>query len=110
MLFDIFCCVFRKSLSLLIAPHPILVTLEGIVILVKLLQFSNASLPILVTLFGIVLFDLRLFVLRGFINKNSRGESFGCFVEFDTLNDYSKRGLSVMRFSARAATKPCYLW
>ena len=25
-------------------------------------------------------------------------------------NDYSKRGLSVMRFSARAATKPCYLW
>ena len=77
-----------KLVHQLNALSPILVTLFPIVMLVKLLQSLNASLPILVTLFGIVLFDLRLFVLRGFINKNSRGESFGCFVEFDTLNDY----------------------
>ena len=42
MLFDIFCCVFRKSLSLLIALSPMFVTLEEIVIEVKLAQPENA--------------------------------------------------------------------
>ena len=36
---------------------PMLVTLDGIVILVKLTQFSNDSSPILVTLDGILMFS-----------------------------------------------------
>ena len=38
------------------AEDPILVTLFGIIILVKLSQDSNAEYPILVTLFGISIF------------------------------------------------------
>ena len=55
MLFDIFCCVFRKSLSLLIAESPIDVTVSGIVILVSPLQPLNAESPIDVTVSGIVI-------------------------------------------------------
>ena len=46
MLFGVFCCVFRKSLSLLIALSGISITPSGISIEIKELQPKNALGPI----------------------------------------------------------------
>lgn len=56
MLFDIFCCVFRKSLSLLIALFSIVSTESGMVTFSKEEQEEKANVPIVSTESGIVIF------------------------------------------------------